>query len=79
MIMQQWLCMMAITGLHDCLLFVHGSKALFVPYTEMVCRLLFLYDSKALFVPDIYLLVMKLVLFWLDSKALFMPYTEIVC
>ena len=39
----------------ECVLFVHDSKALFVPYTEMACRLWFLHDSKALFVPDIVL------------------------
>ena len=31
---------------------MRDSKALFVPYTEMICWLLFVHDSKALFVPD---------------------------
>ena len=59
---------------------MHDSKALCVPYTEMVCRLWFLRDSKALFVPDIVLVFHENEYCFLrDSKTLFVPYTEIVC
>ena len=53
---------------------MHDSKALCVPYTEMVCRLWFLHDSKALFVPDIVLVFHENDYCFLhDSKALFVP------